>query len=130
MRYLIATLSLALVAPAAAADRYSGHYQRECGDLVCELRMLPSGRDVWHLKWTATDPADFSLTPVCEFETEVELGSARMGPSIVEGIAVGWVGGRPFGVFDLDPGRVSISAGWEACAGLAPKGIYESVGDE
>ncbi|WP_279483210.1 hypothetical protein [Aureimonas sp. SK2] len=127
---ILATLTLALVSPAAAADRYSGHYQRECGKLVCELRMLPAGRDSWHLRWTATDPRDFSLTPVCELETEVELGAARMGPAVVEGVAVGRVQEHAFAVFDLDPGRVSISSTWEACAGLAPKGIYESVGDE
>ncbi|ALN73071.1 hypothetical protein [Aureimonas sp. AU20] len=130
MRLILATLSLALVTPAAAADRYSGHYQRECDDLVCELRMLPAGRDAWHLRWTATDPTDFSLTPVCEFETEVELGIATIGGAIVRGIAVGKAAGRPFGVFDLDPGRVSVSAGWEACAGMGPKGVYESVRDQ
>lgn len=129
MRIALATLALALASPAAAADRYSGHYQRTCGDLVCELRMLPAGRDSWHLKWTATDPRDYSLTPVCQFETEVELGSAAIGGTTVEGIAVGRSNGRPFGVFDLDPGRVSISSSWEACAGLAPKGVYETVGD-
>ncbi len=130
MRLILATLLLACAMPAAAADRYSGHYQRECGPHVCELRMLPSGRDSWHLKWTATDPRDHTLTPVCEFETEVELGSAVVGGTTVTGIAVGEAQGRPFGVFDLDPGRVSISSSWEACTGLAPKGIYESVGDE
>lgn len=131
MQMILAALVATCAFPAAAAeDRYSGHYQRECGTLVCELRMLPAGSDVWHLRWTATDPKDFSLTPKCEFETEVELGSAEMGGITVEGIAVGRHDGKPFGVFDLDPGRVSISSQWEACRGLPPKGVYRSMGDE
>jgi hypothetical protein len=117
-----AALFLACILPASAEDRYAGTYERSCGeDLRCELTMTakPGG---WHVAWKAARPSDKS--EVCSFETDASLGSAMLGPVPVSGIAVGRWQGRPFGVFDLDPGRVSFSASWEACPGAAPKGVY------
>ena len=133
MRALLATRSLVLTAPIAAhaePDRYSGRYVSECGDLVCKLDVAPT-RGGWTVRWTATDPQILDAAPACAFTTTAELGSARLGPAgVVYGIAVGEWRGKPFGLFDLEPGRVSWSSSWEACPGIAPKGVYASFGDE
>ncbi|GGD28903.1 hypothetical protein [Aureimonas glaciei] len=131
MRIALATLLLACISlPSHAEDRYSGHYSAGCGQLVCELDIRPAGKG-WSVRWTASDPTRLDAVPVCSFKTTAELGSAAMGPAgVVSGIAVGQVRGRPFGLFDLAPGRVSWSSSWQACEGVAPKAIYEAFGDE
>ncbi|GGE00583.1 hypothetical protein GCM10011390_19230 [Aureimonas endophytica] len=133
MRIALATLLLVSTTPIAAhaePDRYSGRYSAECGDLVCELDIVPRSGG-WTIRWTATDPTVLDAVPACSFTTTAELGSAVMGPAgVVSGIAVGEWKGRPFGIFDLEPGRVSWSSSWEACPGVAPKRIYEAYGDE
>ncbi|WP_294640408.1 hypothetical protein [uncultured Aureimonas sp.] len=135
MRSILAAFSLALSIHAAeAANRYSGRYSGACGDLACELDVTPAGPDRWTVRWTATDPADpadHSLRVLCDFRTTVELGSAVLGPAgVVDGVAVGRHHGRPFALFDLDPGRVSWSSSWEACPGIRPKAIYTAFGDQ
>lgn len=83
------------------------------------------------MRWTATDPADHSLRVLCELRTTLELGSVVLGPAgIIDEVAVGRHRGRPFALFDLDPGRISWSGAWEACPGIRPKAIYGSFGDE
>lgn len=130
MRYSMAIFALVLtISAAAAADRYTGRYSGACGELVCELDVSPAGRDRWTVHWTATDLTDRDLRVLCELRTTVSIGSATIGSMQVDGIAVGRHRGRPFGLFDLDPGRVSWSSGWEACPGIGPKGIYDALGD-
>ncbi len=131
MRAILATLLCALALPAAADDRYAGRYSADCGRLVCELTIQLSAPDAWRVLWAAYHPQVLDAEPACAFTTTAEIGSARLGPAgVVEGIAVGKVRGRPFGIFDLDAGRVSWSSAWEACPGVAPKGVYSAFGDE
>ncbi|GGD87956.1 hypothetical protein GCM10011390_03400 [Aureimonas endophytica] len=132
MRAALAALSLVLATcPTIAADRYSGRYSAECGTLVCELDIAPAGRDRWRIRWTATDPTILDARPKCAFSTTARIGAAQLGPAgIIDGIAVGEWRGRPFGLFDIPEGRVSWSSSWQACPGIAPKGIYSEFGDE
>ncbi|WP_158871374.1 hypothetical protein [Antarcticirhabdus aurantiaca] len=132
MRAVLATLSLVLALPAAAAadDPYTGRWSGACGDLACELTIEPAGAGRWSVEWTATDPTDFDLLPLCSISTTAAIGTVVLGPvGEVDGIAVGRVKGKPFGIFPLEPGRISWSSTWEACPGIAPKGYYGELGD-
>ncbi|WP_062233546.1 hypothetical protein [Aureimonas sp. N4] len=133
MRVLLATLLLVLstpIATAGAPDPYTGRYAAECGDLVCDLDIEPR-RGGWTVRWTATDPRLLDAVPKCAFTATAKIGSAAMGPAgRVDGIAVGTVKGKAFGIFDLEPGRVSWSSTWEACPGVSPKAFYSAFGDE
>lgn len=97
---------------------------------VCRLDIQPAGQG-WSVTWTASDPRVLDARPVCSFKATAEIGSAQMGPAgVVSGIAVGTWKVRPFGIFDLAPGRVLWSSSWEACKGVSPKAVYEVFGDE
>lgn len=133
MRALLATLMLvstASIAASAEHDRYAGRYSADCAPLVCELDVAPI-RGGWTVRWIASDPRVLDAKPRCAFTTTAAIGSAEMGAvGTVTGIAVGEWRGRPFGIFDLEPGRVSWSSSWEACPGISPKAVYSAFGDE